>query len=221
MILEYQYFIHEDTFTTNKQGLKNGTTISKISSIYTFRYEEGKDEGPFNSLSSLRKESKIFQKLLKINPKRAQQICLEKNINVIKDFVITDKDTSVSPDFVELIEHCTKGKIKNGRITGIHFYDENFVKIKKLIRKNEVGVFEAIIEFYDSEMDRWTKKEKSSTFFPLTWTYNKLFHECLFAVDNKNKKFGTQNVYRSKMKSGIKVEIIVKNGILKSIYPLI
>jgi len=198
-----------------------GTSISKISTLSTNKYEEGKDEGPFKSLSSLRKESKIFQQLLKSNPKRAQQICLEKNINEIQATVKTDNDTRLSPEFVEVIEHCIKGKIKKGKITGVHFYDEKSVKIKKVLKRNKMGVFEAVIEYYDSEMNRWLKKEKSSTFFPLTWTYSKLFHECLFALNNKNKKFGTLNLYRSKMKSGIKVEIVIKEGILKSIYPLI
>jgi hypothetical protein len=201
--------------------LKIGTTISKVPTIYQIKYAEDKDEGPFKDIPSLRKESKIFQQLLITNPKRAQQICLEKNINVMKDFVLTDENTSVSTDFIELIEHCTKGKIKNGRITGIHFYDKELVKIKKILKKNKVGVFEAKVEYYDSEMNRWIKKEKPSTFFPLKWNYNKLFHECLFAVKNKRKKFGTLNVYKSKMESGIKVEIIIKEGLLKSIYPLI
>jgi hypothetical protein len=201
--------------------LKIGTTISKVPTIYQIKYAEDKDEGPFKDIPSLRKESKIFQQLLITNPKRAQQICLEKNINVMNDFVLTDENTSVSTDFIELIEHCTKGKIKNGRITGIHFYDKELVKIKKILKKNKVGVFEAKVEYYDSEMNRWIKKEKPSTFFPLKWNYNKLFHECLFAVKNKRKKFGTLNVYKSKMESGIKVEIIIKEGLLKSIYPLI
>jgi hypothetical protein len=183
--------------------LKIGTTISKVPTIYQIKYAEDKDEGPFKDIPSLRKESKIFQQLLITNPKRAQQICLEKNINVMKDFVLTDENTSVSTDFIELIEHCTKGKIK------------------KILKKNKVGVFEAKVEYYDSEMNRWIKKEKPSTFFPLKWNYNKLFHECLFAVKNKRKKFGTLNVYKSKMESGIKVEIIIKEGLLKSIYPLI
>ncbi|CAZ97343.1 Conserved hypothetical protein [Zobellia galactanivorans] len=219
--MEFQYYIHEDTFTTNKQGLKTGTTISKVPSVYTIKYVEDGDEGPFKDLPSLRKESKIFRKLLTTNPKRAQQICQEKHINVMKDFVLTDENVSVSPDFVELIEHCTKGKIRNGRITGIHFYDRELVKIRKVLKKNKKGVFEAKIEYYDSEMDRWTKKEKPSTFFPPTWTLNKLFHECLFAVNNKKKKFGALNVYKSKMESGINVEIIIKDGLLKSIYPLL
>ena len=184
--MEFQYYIHEDIFSTNKQGLKIGTTISKVPTIYQIKYAEDKDEGPFKDIPSLRKESKIFQQLLITNPKRAQQICLEKNINVMKDFVFTDENTSVTTDFIELIEHCTKGKIKNGRITGIHFYDKELVKIKKVLKKNKVGVFEAKIEYYDYEMKRWTKKIKPSTFFPLTWTYNKLFHECLFAVKHKN-----------------------------------
>ena len=219
--MEFQYYIHEDTFSTNKQGLKVGTTISKVPTIYQIKYSEDKDDGPFKDIPSLRKESKIFQQLLITNPKRAQQICLEKNIHEVKNFGITDENKSVSPDFIELLEHCSKGKIKNGLITGIHFYDKEVVKIKKILKKNKFGVFEAKIEYYDSEMNRWTRKEKPSTFFPSTWTYNQLFHECLFAVKNKNKKVGTLNVYRSKMESGIKVEIIIKNGLLKSIYPLI
>lgn len=219
--MEFQYYIHEDTFTTNKQGLKVGVTISKVPSIYKIQYSKDKDEGPFIDLISLRKNSKIFKRLLKTNPKRAQQICLDKNIDIVKDFIITDNDTSVTPDFIELIEHCTKGKIKNGNITGIHFYDRSIVKIKKVLNKKTNGVFEAKIEFLNPENRKWIEKEKPSTFFPIDWTLNTLFHECLFAVNKKVKRTGGENIYDSYTKSGIEVEIIIKQGTLKSIYPII
>ncbi|GGW39173.1 EndoU domain-containing protein [Arenibacter certesii] len=179
-------------------------------------------DGPFEDLYSLRRKSTIYRNLVLRNPKRAQQICEERNIDVMKDFVFTEEDVSVSKDFIELIEHCTKGKVSKGKISGIHFYDEKHVKILKVLEKNNVnGVFEAEIEYFDLNSNRWTEKEKSTTFFPLSWSLNKLFHECLFAVNNKQKKENSENVYVSKTESGIEVEIIKKQGLLKSIYPLL
>lgn len=140
----------------------------------------------------------------------------------MKDFIITDENVSVSVDFIELIEHCTKGKVIKGKVSGIHFYDKDIVKIIKVLTNNSAnGVFEAEIEFFDLETRKWSKKENTITFFPMVWTLNKLFHECLYAVNNKQKKTDTKNVYVSRTKSGIDVEIIVKQGLLKSIYPLL
>lgn len=192
----------------------------RIPIFYKIDFVEG--DGPFENLSSLRRKSTIYRNLVLRNPKRAQQICEERNIDVMKDFVFTEENVSVSKDFIGLIEHCTKGKVSKGKISGIHFYDEKQVKILRVLEKNNInGVFEAEIEYFDLNSNKWTEKEKSTTFFPLSWSLNKLFHECLYAVNNKLKKENSENVYVSKTESGIEVEIIEKQGLLKSIYPLL
>ncbi|MDO6739462.1 EndoU domain-containing protein [Wenyingzhuangia sp. 2_MG-2023] len=218
--MEYHYYIIENSYSTNKQGLKAGVRIQKIPSHFTIDFKNG--NGPFTSLNELKKKSTIYRNIILRNTKRAQQICLEKNIQVIKDFVRTNRGSKFNIDFIETIEHCTKGNIKNGEISGIHYYDPEKVRILKIIQENKVtGVLKAEIEFYDLDTNKWYKKRQFTTFFPKKWSLEKLFHECHYAIENKIKKNDSRDVYISKTQTGINVEIIIKKGKLKSIYPLI
>jgi len=218
--LVYKYYIHKNSFINNKQGLKPGVRIEKIPSIYTIDFKER--EGPFNDLPSLKKKSTIYRNILLRNPKRAQQICLEKNISVIKDFIFTKEGFSVNKDFISVFEHCIKGHIKNGKVYGVHYYDSEKVKVLKIIEQNESnGIWKAEIEFYDKKSNSWIKKDNPTTFFPQNWSMHQLFHECVYAVNNKQKKVDSKNVFVSKTEAGINVEIICINGEMKSIYPLL
>ena len=218
--MEFKYYIHKNTFINDKQGLKPGVRIEKIPSIYIIDFKEG--EGPFSDLVTLKKESTIYKNLLLRNTKRAQQICLEKNISVIKDFVFTKEDFSVSKDFIKVLEHCIKGQVIKGIVSGVHHYDSKKVKILNLIEENKSnGIWKAEIEFYDKISKKWIRKDRPSTFFPLNWTMHQLFYECHFAINNKQPKDNSENVFVSKTESGISVEIICINGETKSIYPML
>jgi len=218
--LEYNYYINKNTFLNDKQSLKAGVRIEKIPSFYTVNFKNG--DGPFKDLSTLKKKSTIYRNLLLRNSKRAQQICLEKNICAVKDFIFTKEDFSVSKDFINTFEHCIKGQIKKGKVTGVHHYDSTKVKILNIIDQNESnGIWKAEIEFYDRISEKWIKKDRPSTFFPLKWTMHQLFHECYYATNNKKLKDNSENVFLAKTESGINVEIICINGETKSIYPLL
>ena len=218
--MKFKYYIQKNVYSSNKQGLKIGVRIEKIPSIYTIDFENG--DGPFDDLLSLKKKSTIYRNLLLTNPKRAQQICLEKNISVAKNFIFTKEDFSVSKDFIDLFEHCIKGKIKNGKVYGVHYYDSEKVKILNIIEENRSnGVWKAEIEYYNIATKKWVKKDRPSTFFPLNWTMHQLFYECYYAVNNKKLRNSSDNVYLSKTETGINVEIICVNGKTKSIYPLL
>lgn len=218
--MEYHYYILECCYSTNKQGLKAGVRIQKIPCHFPIDFKNG--NGPFTSLTDLKKKSTIYRNIVLRNTKRAQQICLEKNIQVIENFVRTNRDSKFSEDFIQTIEHCTKGNIKNGEISGIHYYNPEKVRVLKILQENKVtGILKAEIEFYDLETNKWYKKRKFTTFFPKKWSLEQLFHECNYAIENKTKKNDSEDVYISKTQTGINVEIIMKKGKLKSIYPLI
>ncbi len=218
--MNYNYYIHKNTYINNKQGLKDGVRIEKIPSIYLIKYKEA--EGPFKNLETLKKNSEIYRNLLLTNPKRAQQICFENNISLIKDFVFTNEDFFTDKNFIEIIEHCIKGRIKNGKITGIHYYNPEKMKILNITKENLLnGTWEAEIEFYNLKTNKWIRKDKPTTFFPMNWSIHDLFHECFYAVTNKQKKENRKNIYVSKTKTGIDVEIICSNSVLKSIYPIL
>lgn len=218
--MEFKYYIHENAFVNNKQGLKSGVRIEKIPAFYTITFKDG--EGPFNDLATLKKKSTIFRNVLLRNSKRAQQICLEKNICVIKDFIFTKENFSVDMNFLNVFEHCVKGHILNGKVSGVHYYDSDRVKILRIIKQNKLnGVWEAYIEFFDKRTSKWIEKDNPTTFFPRDWSIHQLFHECFYAVKNKQIKTGSKNVYTSTTETGINVEIININGEMKSIYPVL
>lgn len=218
--MEYKYYIDKNTFINDQQSLKPGVRIKKIPSIYTFDFTNG--EGPFTNLQTLKKKSTIYRNILLRNPKRAQQICLEKNISIIKDFILTKEGLSVDIDFINVLEHSIKGKIIKGKVSGVHYYDSKKVKILKIIERNKSnGIWKAEIKFYDKKSDKWIMKNIPTTFFPINWSVHQLFHECLYAVKNKQKKIDSKNVYKSKTESGINVEIICIKGKMKSLYPLL
>ncbi len=218
--MEYKYYIDENIFVNDKQGLKPGVRIKKIPSLYTINFTNG--EGPFDDLPTLKKNSKIYRDIQLKDPRRAQQICLEKNINEVIDFVFANDDLSVDVDFLNVLQHCTKGTVTKGKVSGVHFFDFSKVRILKIIERNKSnGIWKAEIEFYDEQSNKWVRKENPTTFFPINWNFHQLFHECLYAVNNKQKRIESNNVYESKTASGINVEIISINGKMKSIYPLL
>ncbi|CDF78550.1 conserved hypothetical protein [Formosa agariphila KMM 3901] len=218
--MKFKYYILKNTFINDKQGLKPGVRINKIPAMYTIKLAEG--EGPFNDLPTLKRKSTIYRNIVLRNPKRAEQICLEKNITEIKDLILTKKNSSVDLNFVEIFEHCIKGQVKKGKVSGVHYYNSERVKILKLIKQNnKTGIWEAEIEFLDKKTNTWVKKEKSTTFFPRNWSMHQLFHECEFAVEHKQKVAGKKNVFISQTVSGIEVEIIIINDKMRSIYPLL
>jgi hypothetical protein len=217
--LEFKYYIVKDVFINDKESLKSGVRIQKIPAVYTINFKNG--EGPFDDLPTLKKKSTIFRNILLRNSKRAQQICLEKNICVVKNFALTEKGFSVDMNFINVFQHCIKGQIKKGKVSGVHYYDSDTMKILKINKLDESsGVWEAEIEIFDKKTNKWIKKD-STTFFPKDWSMHQLFHECVYAVKNMKKKVNSKNIFTSLTETGVKVEIISVNNEMKSIYPIL
>lgn len=219
MIYSY-YIVQNSSIITNHQALSPGIRIHKLPSHYNFQFTQG--NGPYSTLSELKKKSFLFKKIALSNSSRVQKILNPKNIETIKDFIITSKESSVSKEFIQLIEHCIQGKIINNKITGVHYYNPANIRIKKLIEENSyTGVFQAEIDFFDNSKNKWYSKKEPSTFFPKDWNLTILFHECIYAVDRMVKSKKDSSVFTSVTSSGIPVEIIKINDKLKSIYPLL
>jgi hypothetical protein len=224
-ITEYHYYITEhDISSTNSSDLSAGPRIFKVKPDYKWVITQS--EGPFLSTRNLKRNSQIFKKLERTKGKRAQQIIIDKNIIELKKEgrVYAPVEKGFSFDFIRVIEHAVKGNVKNGKVSGVHFFDEDKVRIQKTLKIDDNGVFEAIFEFYDSSQKLWIAKENPSTFFPKSWSLNKLFHECNFAYHNDKKVLveDRQQVFSSVTKSGISVRIVYSiNGELKTIYPII
>lgn len=219
-VMKYHFFIFEDTFNNNPQGLKSGVSITKIPAYININFEEG--EGPFQSLRNLKRNSRIFLRLKRTNPRRAQQIIKEQHIHTVAGMFTTPHGSKFQIEDIELFSHCTKGRVKSGSVTGVHFYDPQKVKISDVLKENnETGVFEAEFEYYNSATKSWIKKGTSSTFFPRTWQRGKLLQECQNAYDLIKESKPNNGIVLSRTSEGIKVKLVFKEGKLKSIYPLI
>lgn len=177
-------------------------------------------EGPFKSLRGLKKNSSIYRKLKSTNSKRARKI--EENIFTASDGILTPAGSTYSNDFLNIFIHATKGRVKNGKVSGVHFYNPGKIKIvDEEIIDNKTGVWKAEIEYFDKNTNKWIPKKEASTFFPKHWTRTELFHECDFAHKRMKKKPNTEHLYTSMTISNIPVEIVKKENKLISIYPLI
>ncbi len=217
---KYYYYINTDVWTSNKQGLKPGAAIMKTPTHFKITFTEG--NGPYSSLKELKRNSPIFKELSKTDPKRCQQILLSKNISEAKNMIWTPEDTSFDLEFIDLIMHATIGRIKKGKITGVHFYDNERVKILEIMSINKITkVWQAKIEFFNIDSQKWILKDKPSTFFPKHWNFANLLEECDLAYRNREKVNDSDHKFRSKTLSNVPVEIIFNKGKMISIYPLL
>lgn len=218
--MEYHYYILQNGFSTDKQNLKPGTFILRIPTCYSINFNEG--NGPYKSLRALKKYSPIYKFLLKTNTHRAQQIINQKNIITSKKLIATPKESEFNKKVIDGFIHATIGRIKNGNLTGIHFFDPERVRILEIIEENIItNVFKAKFEFFDTRTKQWVQKKSATTFFPKHWNLATLLMECKFAFDQLNETALKDGKIKSLTKSNIEVVIIIKNGILKSLYPLI
>ena len=217
---EHSYYVVENTKSTDHQALKVGHIIMKLPIHASNLFVHG--DGPYKSLPDLKKYSPIYQALKKSNLKRAQQIVKDKNIVKPVKFILTPKDTKFDKEIVDGFLHAAFGKVKNGTLTGVHFYDPEKIKIIEILEVSSITkVFKAEFEYFDFKSNKWIKKKGASTFFPKNWILSTLLMECKFAFDKINNGNLDDGKYKSFTKSNIPVSIIIKNGKIKSLYPLL
>ena len=218
--MEYYYYILRNGTSTDMQGLKTGTFIVRIPNHFPLDFTDG--NGPYKSVRAIKKYSPIYKLLKKSNPKRAGQIEQEKNIIKSDKLIAAPSGTEFKPEVVEGFIHATIGRIKNGDLTGIHFFDPEKVRIIETLEENEqTSVFKSKFEFYDVRTKKWIEKKAPSTFFPKNWNLADLLMECKFAFDRLKAEDLIDGKIKSVTHSNIEVEMIIKNGKLKSLYPLI
>jgi len=99
-------------------------------------------------------------------------------------------------NFLGLLYHIMVGKITKQKVTGVHFFNPDEIRIIEIISMdNTTGVYSARIEKLNKNTGEWIEKDKITNFFPDNWSINQLFHECLYAYKNKIQVFN--NIYKS------------------------
>lgn len=82
-----------------------------------------------------------------------------------------------------------------------------------------------IDDFYKAKVEiktpdgNWKTKKNKSTFFPDSWSKEKIQGEIAYAMINK-KSIGT-NKYEGTMSNGVKIEFYIKNGTVETAYPVL
>ncbi|MBL1279101.1 MAG: EndoU domain-containing protein [Fluviicola sp.] len=223
---QWLYFITDDYMSSasnSDNDLSPGPRIFKTPLDFLIKFSRG--DGPYKSLRSLKRNSTIYKELSRSNSRRIQQILKDKNIvEFTNNLIPYPRNKGIPQDMLRMITHSTNGLITKGKISGIHFYDPEKVRIVEELDFDEKSeVWEAVIEFYDKKKDVWRLKDNPSTFFPKKWTVQQLFYECMHALEDSDMQLvrGAEHKYKSQTLSGIHVYIIKKNNLLKTIYPII
>jgi hypothetical protein len=220
--MKYLYYIVENSIISDPNDSLKDLGIRIFAIPFGDVYVEMKDgDGPYQSIRDLKRNSAIFKRLATKNSKYVQKVLDEKNIRVIKGAIWVPKEKSYSKEFIKIIDHTIRGHVKDKNVLGVHFFDGKKMKLRELINpENEKGVWKARIDFFDINNNSWVEKKQITTFFPRNWSIHQLFHECDYAFNNKIKDDKSKSKYTSYTISGIKVEIIIYNDEVKSMYPL-
>lgn len=220
MDIEFYYYIMKSPFDNASLKASDIPVISKIRRD-KFQFFELTDknvaEGPFDSIFELKKKSFIFSSV-KLDKHKAR-ILKSGNIKEIKDLILTEKGTTYDITFMSSLYHTMVGKITKQKVKGVHFFNPEEIRlIEKISINNSTGVYSARIEKLNKDTGEWTEKDEITNFFPDNWSIHQLFHECLYAYNNKIKV--SSNIFKSKTMSGTPIKFIInEHGEILTFYP--
>jgi len=204
--------------TSENKTLPDGPRIIELNDeIINFIPEEV--DGPFDTIQELKKSSTIYKNLKLSNPKRAQRIIDQKNIvKVVNSIIYPDDDSEYFNHIYNLMLHSSTGKVDRNGVLGIHLYNPDRVRILEITKPvNKQGIWEASIEVFCQNSNKWIKKANSTTFFPRSWNLQRLVLECKPAYEKRIRL--TERKYIGLTQSGVSITMIFDNGRLKTIYP--
>ena len=204
---------------SGREDLPVGPRIKSQSSNIIMKYKDG--DRPFSSLKDLRKNSSIYKKLLRENPRRAQKICEKKYIIQIRELVpILDSTTAnLGNAAFDMLSHIVSGKVKDKKSYGGHLFNSTTMKIEKITNTaNKKGVWEALVSIKDFRTGSWIKKESPTTFFPNWWSKALLLLKLELAYLNRKEE--SQRRHVGKTDCGIVVIFVFRNNKIVSAYPI-
>jgi hypothetical protein len=216
-MIDHFYSIIENTICSDKQkNLPYQYSIIKIQKDFPFDFNAQR----FTSLSHLKRYSKVYNEFKRDNPKGARKICENRFILDIKDFILTPNDEPFSLYAWDLLNHTIYGKIEKD-FSGIHLISNINRDIKSIIETkppDKNGIWEAEITVFSTTKNK--EFSKISTLFPKSWDPTEFMFEIHYAIQKMIKKSSSDYVVESKTKSGIPVEIVLKNDKILSVYPI-
>lgn len=121
--------------------------------------------------------------------------------------------------------HIFEGEInKKGKAVGCHHITaikSGQSKIVSVVKQpNAKGVYEAVVEVYDKNKGVWIRKDARSTFFPDSWSKQKVIEE-IEAAFNSPDRILAGNKWTSVSPSGVKIGGYTdNNGNIATAYPI-
>lgn len=218
MGLKFKYYCLPDIAVDDKRN--NLTTEFRIC-----KFPENSSLVPigfvgFETLEELKKKDSVWRNYYNKNSKSAEKICQ-------KQFIVEPVKAIVFPSYDEfskvsykLIKHTVFGEL-NKDIQGIHLFskfNKSITKIDQIKAPDKRGVWVARIEYF-SEFRQKTYVKDESSMFPLNWDATRYMFEIFEAYKNRKMCKSDSTVFHSFTLSGIPVDFIIKDGMLRTVYP--
>lgn len=214
------YYILSDIISIGQQStapLDTRIARFEFSSLkITLQHIPGEQEGPYDSIVALKKNSAIFKDLKQVEKERVL-----KQVNLIDcdKFILGFSSDEYCSEFVNVLHHVMTGKFFANRVEGVHYYDPDRIKIVEITKwDNRTRVFKAKILVLNNS-GKWFEKVEDSSFFPYGWTRTQLLHESWHAYKSVQNKIEGSSI--SKTISGLPVKYIFRDGHLITFYPII
>lgn len=88
-------------------------------------------EDPYNSVSLLIKDAMLYKKVKTEAPSRAEKIIDTKYIPVcpLEKTAVVSQGEKYSIEYLSMIQHVIKGRLKSNKITGVHVFNPQIMRI--------------------------------------------------------------------------------------------
>ncbi|NME66598.1 EndoU domain-containing protein [Flammeovirga aprica] len=222
MTTQGKYYCVEGIGSDNKnEHISKPYRIIFLDSNFPFTSSIVKGARGYNTLKELRKHDETWINYSQIDRKSAMKICEKKFIFYSRHFVITPSDEEFNEVSYKLLKHTIFGELKK-EITGIHLISDLNPHIKTVTQKSHEdknGVWIADVEYYSKERDKLYLKQNSSM-FPKSWCPTTFMFKIFTAYKVKQQCKSDSSIFHSITDCGIKVDFVIKNNIMKTVYPL-
>lgn len=222
MALRY-FFLDDKRLYKTRNKLKGNPRILKFEPEYFWTSGFPTPTPSYESIKDLIQKDSRFKKFRKERFSTSKLLIQEENIIDIRNMIFTRSNDDSNAG--RMLLHLIEGNRKADTFTGIHYlpnplpgYIHNF---KLVDPPNEQGIYTASFEIQE-ENGKVLRKENLSTLFPGEWSFQKLYDECLYALNHRIKSDQFQSFYKSITRSGIPVEIYFDKteSTIRTLYPI-
>lgn len=222
MSWRYYFVNYNVVFTGNK--LAGNPRIVKINPSHFWSKGAPLPSPSYETLEELKQLDKGYRNFKKIRPSTAKLIASPEHIQEMHDVMIGSKYDDAQMG--NMLKHLMEGTMKSKEFSGIHYlptpHPDFITNYKEIAPPNHVGVYTASFEIRKGK--KILIKKDNSTIFPKDWSRQRVYDECLFALNNRIKVGVNQEsiAYKSSTKSGIPVEIYfnLAETRINTLYPI-